>query len=149
PDTRNGRTRPGASLWPRLLVSVPLFALLAGRLRAIGASGDADTWLPLASNPFIMTSEPLGRWSHYLAYRILALFGAPTADAAVRIASVAAGCAYLAALVTWVPRLLGSVRRSVAWIAYLFVSPPLVVFLGYPETTPWAYAFLGAFLLAG
>ena len=78
--TRDGDARAGVSLWPRLLVAVSVFALLAGRLRPIGAPGDAETWLPLASNPFIMTSEPLGRWTHYLAYRVLALFGTPTEE---------------------------------------------------------------------
>jgi len=143
--------RPARSriLWFALLLVVPIWGLLAQRILVLGLPGDGPYWVKLASDPFIMTSEPLGRWSHYIAYQWLALDGEPSKRDAVRLASVAAGCFQLAALVIFSPRIWGSVRRSVPWICYLFVTPLLIFNLGYPETTPWAYALLTASLLAG
>jgi hypothetical protein len=113
-----------------------------------GVSGDAAFWVRMASDPFIMSSEPLGRWSHYLAFRIHGLIGEPDRLAAVRWSSVAAGGFYLSALIPLACRTFSG-SRSWVLAAFLFIVPSIEVFAGYPETTPWVYAFTGIYLLAG
>ena len=117
-------------------------------------SGDALFWVRLADDPAVMPSEPLGRASHYLFYRIVSetsvdrwLRLGPKA-LALRLSAVAAGMVYLTLLLAWARQAL---PRSSAWtsVLFLFVTPTLVFYAGYLETTPWAYAFTGAYLLAG
>jgi hypothetical protein len=116
--------------------------------------GDALVWLKLADEPVVMPSEPLGRGAHYLFYQIVAgasldrwLRLGPKA-LALRLSAVAAGMVYLTVLLAWARRAL---PRSSSWtsVLFLFVTPTLVLYAGYLETTPWAYAFTGAYLLAG
>jgi hypothetical protein len=116
--------------------------------------GDAIIWLHLADDPMLMPSEPLGRVSHYLFYRVVTetpldrwLRPRPKV-LAVRLSSVAAGMVYLTLLLAWARQAL---PRSSTWtsVLFLFVTPTLVLYAGYLETTPWAYAFTGAYLLAG
>jgi hypothetical protein len=116
--------------------------------------GDWATWGRLADDPMIMPSEPLGRASHYLFYRVISetpldrwLRLGPKA-LALRLSAVAAGMVYLTLLLAWARRAL---PRSSAWtsVLFLFATPMLVLYAGYLETTPWAYAFTGAYLLAG
>jgi hypothetical protein len=125
-----------------------LWGFLAWNERIIGIHGDGLTWERLAGNPFIMTSEPFGRWMHYIAFRLLSILGAPTGMQALRMASVAAGTIQLLFILLLTPRIFGSLVRALPWIVYLFVTPLLVLNLGYSETTPIAYAFLMAHLLA-
>ena len=117
-------------------------------------SGDWFLWLKLADDPALMPSEPLGRASHYLFYQVVSqtpldrwLQLGPKA-LALRLSAVAAGMVYLTALLVWARQALPS---SSAWtsVFFLFVTPTAVLYAGYLETTPWAYAFTGVYLLAG
>ena len=116
--------------------------------------GDATIWLHLADKPLLMPSEPLGRGSHYLFYRIITetsvdrWFRLGPKVLAVRFSAVAAGMVYLTLLLAWARQAL---PRSSAWtsVFFLFLTPTLVLYAGYLETTPWAYTFTGAYLLAG
>jgi hypothetical protein len=116
--------------------------------------GDAGIWLHLADDPMLMSSEPLGRGSHYLFYQLVSQTGLGRSlrlgpkVLALRLSAVAAGMVYLTLLLACARRAL---PRSSAWtsVLFLFVSPTLVFYAGFLETTPWAYAFIGAYLLAG
>jgi hypothetical protein len=127
-----------------------LLAAAAASLRwhTLDLGGDADFWVKLASHPFLMSSEPFGRWSHYFAYRGLAALGIGDRLLAVRLSSVLAGSAYLAGLLWYVPRALPRAPAG-AITALLFVAPTSEIFAGHPETTPWVYALTGVYLLAG
>ena len=128
--------------------------LLCARWTHRMASSDGRAWLDLADNPFIMGSEPLGRWSHYLAYRLVTLTGLDAWLAggarllALRLSSVAAGMFTLGALLALAP---AALPRTARWSAvlFLFLTPTAVLWAGFLETTPWCYAFTGAYLLAG
>lgn len=139
--------QPGRALW--LLLLVPFWGLLASKALMLEMPGDGPYWMRLADSPFIMTSEPLGRWSHYLAYQLLTMLGEPSRREALRLASILAGCFQLSAILLLSPRIFGSIRSALPWMGYLFLSPLLILNLGYSETTPWAYALLTASLLAG
>jgi hypothetical protein len=117
---------------------------------------DSALWTQLAADPFIMGSEPLGRWSHYLAYRLVALLEldrwidiAPDPRGlAVVLASAGAGMFSIGALLGLAP---AALPRSSRWsaVAFLFVTPTAILFAGFVEVTPWCYAFTSAYLLAG
>jgi hypothetical protein len=114
-----------------------------------GPVGDIDTWLGLAKNPFIQGSEPLGRWSHYFAYRILSLFSSPPDNLeALRLSSYGAGLFLLYCALRILPEV---VPREAAAAAVLFVvvAPVSILFFGFPANSTWSYAFLGVYLLAG
>jgi len=119
-----------------------------------GAPGDALTWLNLAADPELMPDSPLGRASHYLFYQVVSQssvdrwFRPGPKMLALRFSAVAAGMFYLTVILMWARR---AFPRSSAWtsVVFLFVTPTLVLYAGYLETTPWAYAFTGAYLLAG
>ncbi len=110
--------------------------------------GDSVFWQMLADNPFIMGSEPLGRWSHYLAYQLLTLFDVYDRKLGVRLSSALAGAFDLAGVMLLVRAALPRLPRF-AGIMFLFLSPTALLFIGYPEATPWAYAFTEIYLLAG
>ncbi len=120
------------------------------------SSLDANIWVSEADSPFIMGSAPLGHWSHTLFHRLgrALSFGSWIAvdlrpkERAVVLASVAAGTFVVGALL-----LLGrgAFPRSSRWssVAFLFVTPTLVFYAGFREVTPWCYAFVTVYLLAG
>jgi hypothetical protein len=155
---RDAAPRQRALLRVATGASFALVVLAAGALllrwHYLGAAGDWTRWVRWAQDPFLMPSEALGRWSHYVGYEVASRLDLPRRlrvgpkALGMRLASVAAGMFYLAALLALLPRALpGSARWSSA--LFLFVSPTAVLFAGYLETTPWGYAFLGTYLLAG
>jgi hypothetical protein len=103
---------------------------------------DMDIWYRLADNGFIMGSEPLGRWMHYIFFQ---LTGSRTW--ALILPSVLAGLIFAAG--AW--RLLKELYPEDFTKAFAFVllAPYSLFFLGYPSTCPLAYAFTGLYLLAG
>ena len=110
--------------------------------------GDGETWIAQAHSPYLMASEPLGRWSHYAAYRLLGWLGHPDNHLAVRLSSVLAGVAYLAGLIILVPKAFPDLHRAAACL-FLFLMPVALLYTGYPESTPWAYTLSGVYLLCG
>lgn len=152
---RSGEDRAARVHWSRgigLAIVVLGVGWLSYRWHYVELPGDWFTWTKLAGDPFIMGSEPLGRWSHYLAHRLIALTGLDPwlggGKAAVRLASVAAGSFYAAALLLLART---AFPRSVTWTSCLFlwVTPVAILFAGYMEVTPWRYAFTGTYLLTG
>ncbi len=129
---------------------------LCVRFRVYASSGDSALWTRLADDPFIMGSEPLGRWSHYLAYRLVTLLQLDrwidiTPDPkglAVVLASAGAGMFSIGAMLVLASRAL---PHSSRWssVVFLFVTPTAILFAGFMEVTPWCYAFVSAYLLAG
>lgn len=112
---------------------------------AYGPTGDGlDTWVPLAGSPFIMGSEPLGHWTHYLFFT---LFTQPHLRLALELASVAAGMVCLVGMRILLPTCFPRVSAVVLLLALVGV-PIWIVYLGYIETTPFAYAFTTLYLLS-
>ena len=101
-----------------------------------------DIWYGLAHDGFIMGSEPLGRWMHWVFFH---LTGSRTL--ALSLPSVLAGLIFAAG--AW--RLLKRMYPADFTKAFTFVllAPYSMFFLGYPSTCPLAYAFTGLYLLAG
>lgn len=123
-----------------------VLSLLAFCLRNVyGPVGDGlSTWVRLADTPFIMGSEPFGHFSHYLAYIAL---GKPDPRFAVEMAAVAAGFLCFFGSSQLLPEAFPG--RSV-WLVGLSLAaiPTWLVYAGYLETTPWAYAFTTLYLLS-
>lgn len=111
--------------------------------------GDGRAWVRMANLPVLWTSEPLGRGMHYFAYRFLDR-GLRIQDGliAVRLASWAAGLALALVVAARIASALPRADR-VATTALLVVTPTWVLFSGYAETTPWAYALLATYSLLG
>jgi hypothetical protein len=139
-----------------LVLVVGAVGFLCVRFRVYVSSGDSRMWRQLADNPFIMGSEPLGRWSHYLAYRLVTLLELdrwigitldPKALGLV-LASAGAGMFTIGAMLALAPKAL---PHSSRWssVVFLFVTPTAILFAGFMEVTPWCYAFINAYLLAG
>ena len=139
------------------------FALLVGAVgllclhfRVYASSEDSWIWRMWAHDPFIMASEPLGRWSHYLAYQLVTLLDIDrwidiTPDRngfALMLASAAAGMFAAGSMLGLAP---GALPNSSRWssVAFLLVTPTAILFCGFMEVTPWCYAFTSAYLLAG
>lgn len=98
---------------------------------------DVDTWRRLEDSPFIMGSEPIGRWAQYVAYQLTG-----SRELALTLPSYFAGLVFVAGA-AWMLR-----ERS--WLLLVLLAAPFVqFFLGYPATCPLAYAFTGLYLLAG
>jgi hypothetical protein len=133
----------------RLSLVIVAGVLLSRWHHTRGTVGDIATWLRLASDPFIQGSEPLGRWMHYFAYRLLSLFGGrPDPMLALRVASYGAGLFLLYGAVRLLPAVVP--HDKVAASAVFFLGATFsIFFFGYPATTPWVCAFLGVYLLAG
>jgi len=139
-----GRARNLATLlWMPAAVGLALWFW-----RVNGDAGDSRAWIRLAHDPFVMGSEPLGRWSHHVAWRLLNLFGVGSSQDAVRASSLAAGVALFCGSQLLAPRAL-AIRDASLAACFLLLSPVSVVLYSLPETTPWAYAFTGIYLLAG
>jgi len=129
---------------------------LCVRFRVYASSPDSRLWTQLADNPFIMGSEPLGHWSHYLAYRLVTLLEldrwidiTPDRKAlALVLASAGAGMFSIGAMLVLASKAL---PHSSRWssVVFLFVTPTAILFAGFMEVTPWCYAFTSAYLLAG
>lgn len=117
-------------------------------VRPAGVSGDGQFWIEHAHDPFLMSSEPLGHWMHVLTFRLLAAFSPASGESAIRWSSIAAGIFFLAGLTALAPGAFRRIHPAVS-IPLLFFAPVCVLFFGYPETTPWAYAFYGTYLLSG
>jgi hypothetical protein len=133
----------------RLTLIVGTGLLLQHWHHARGPVGDIDTWLRLANNPFIQGSEPLGRWSHYLGYRILALFSStPDNMEALRISSYGAGLFFLYLAIRILPDVVPPEDAATA-VMFVVIAPVAILFFGFPANSPWSYSFLGVYLLAG
>jgi hypothetical protein len=103
---------------------------------------DMDIWYDLAHDGFIMGSEPLGRWMHWVFFH---LTGSRTL--ALSLPSVLAGLIFAGG--AW--RVVTNVWPEQREKAFVFVvlAPYSMFFLGYPSTCPLAYAFTGLYLLKG
>jgi hypothetical protein len=103
---------------------------------------DTDIWYRLAHDGFIMGSEPLGRWMHYVFFQ---LTGSRTL--ALMLPSVLAGLIFAGG--SW--RLLKDMypQHFTKAFAFVLLAPYSMFFVGYPGTCPLAYAFTGLYFLAG
>lgn len=110
--------------------------------------GDSYIWLDVVNQPHIVSSETLGRYAHYAAYQGLSLFGDPSRVLAMQIPSYLAGGFFVGAVAWLAPSAYPKMRPWVS-CASLFFAPFVIFFYGYTETTPWAYAFVATYLLAG
>jgi hypothetical protein len=135
---------------------VGVVGFLCVRFRVYASSPDSGLWWQSADSPFIMGSEPLGRWSHYLVYRLVTLLEldrwiAITPDPkvlALVLASAGAGMFTIGVMLVLARKAL---PHSSRWrsVVFLFVTPTAILFAGFMEVTPWCYAFTSGYLLAG
>jgi hypothetical protein len=110
--------------------------------------GDAMKWVLTVADPYLFASEPLGRWAQYLTWQALSWLKLEDAIRAVRLSSVAAGLFYLGAVILLSRHALPKLSTGPVAL-FLFLAPTSILYFGFPETTPWAYAFAGTYLLAG
>ncbi len=146
--SRLPRAAIGVLTWIRGLVVVVAVGLFFNRFQYRVIMGDGPIWFDLASDPFIMGSEPLGRWMHYLSYQLVALIGIDSGEAAVRLSSVASGMILAGGTLVLARGALGRIAPGAA-VWFMLASPWAIVFASFVETTPIAYALTGLHLLAG
>src|SRR5438552_1308828 len=126
--------RAGRPIKLGVAVALPLALLYATYYfrNAFGPTGDGTgTWIRLAHSPFIMGSEPLGRWTHYWSFKF---FTKPNARLALEMASVTAGALCIFGTRLLASSALPSASPSVVLLALVGV-PTWLIYAGYIETT--------------